>query len=151
MNFNFLPVAGIKTERVLARPGNWGSLNVNKTDWSVSSVAGSCSPFTWKSATLVSRANVQAYCTSEYGIHFGLAEAHVFAHAVGEIVIHDRVGDIGVRAEIGQRIVRVESIGNDIEQRIGRGVRGQAERIPFIARPKERQHQVASRLPAPLA
>ncbi len=63
-------------------------------------------------------------------IHFGLAEAHIFAHAVGEIVIHDRVGEISVGAEIGQRIVRDEVVGGDIEQRIGRRVGGQAERCP---------------------
>ena len=61
----FLFVAGIKTDRVLPRPGNLGSRNVKKTDWSVSSEAGSCSPCTRKSATRFSRTKAQAYCSSE--------------------------------------------------------------------------------------
>ena len=43
--------AGIKTDRVLPRPGNSGFWKVKKTNSSVSREAGSGFPFTWKSAT----------------------------------------------------------------------------------------------------
>ena len=85
------------------------------------------------------------------GIRFGLAEAHRFADGVGEIVIHDDVGEIGVGAQIGQRIVPVKFVGGDIEERIGGGVGGPADGVPIIARSQKRQHEEEIGLPAPLA
>ena len=38
-------------------------------------------------------------------VHLGLAEAHIFIHGVGQVVIHVRIGEISIRTEIGQRIV----------------------------------------------
>ena len=84
-------------------------------------------------------------------IHFGPAEAHILADGIREIVVHDRVIEISIGAEIRQRVVSDKLIGRDIDQRIGGRVGGQAEEIPFVTRPVNRQHQKAAGRPAPLA
>ena len=84
-------------------------------------------------------------------IRLGLAEAHVLIHRVGHVVIHVRIGEIRIRAEISQRIVYVQAVGGDIEERICGRVGRQPHRIPLVARTKNRQHDEACRLPAPLA
>ena len=84
-------------------------------------------------------------------IRFRAAEPHIIIHAVGQIVIHVRVGEITVGAEISERIVRHQLVRGDVEQRIGRRVRRQADRVALIARAENRQHEVAGRVPAPLA
>ena len=68
-------------------------------------------------------------------VHVGLGKAHIFADGVRQIVVHDRVGEIGVGTEIRQWIIPFELVGGDIEQRIGRRVGGEAQGVAFIARP----------------
>ena len=85
------------------------------------------------------------------GVHFGLAETHIFAHAVGKIIIHVRVSEITVGAEISQWIVRDEVVGRDVKQRVGGGVGGQTDSVAFVARPENREHDETLRLPTPLA
>src|SRR5688500_1183991 len=58
---------------------------------------------------------------------------------------------IGVGADIPERTARIEIVRPLMRQGLGRRVCAEADHIPFIARPKDRQHQVTSRLPAPPA
>ena len=80
-----------------------------------------------------------------------MGEPHIFPHRVRQVVVHGSIGEIGVGPEEGERIVRVEAVRRDIDQRIGGGIGREAKRVPLVARAENRQHQINVRLPTPLA